>query len=230
MIKNFVIYNEIFRLIDTINPIKKRDEFLGKLMDFYFKEQKPKFEPNSYEETIWLNISKPIIAYKSKVVNGSKGGRPKKTETKTENESKTQSKIKTTSDVDVDVFVNNNVLEKIGCGEEKPLNIYEFIENNFGRLLSPIEYETINHWKSEYEEEIIKYAVRKSVLGNVKTFAYTDGILKNWKSCGYKTLQEIIDNNKKTKEFECMKEPIIEERTEDERREIEAIENGTYRA
>ena len=44
MIKNFVIYNEIFRLIDTINPIKKRDEFLGKLMDFYFKEQKPKFE------------------------------------------------------------------------------------------------------------------------------------------------------------------------------------------
>ena len=194
MIKNFVIYNEIFRLIDTINPIKKRDEFLGKLMDFYFKEQKPKFEPNSYEETIWLNISKPIIAYKSKVVNGSKGGRPKKTETKTENESKTQSKIKTTSDVDV--FVNNNVLEKIECGEEKPLNIYEFIENNFGRLLSPIEYETINHWKS----------------------------------CGYKTLQEIIDNNKKTKEFECMKEPIIEERTEDERREIEAIENGTDRA
>ncbi len=94
MIKNFVIYNEIFRLIDTINPIKKRDEFLGKLMDFYFKEQKPKFEPNSYEETIWLNISKPIIAYKSKVVNGSKGGRPKKPKLKPKMKAKLKAKLK----------------------------------------------------------------------------------------------------------------------------------------
>lgn len=77
-IKSFVIYNEIFRLIDTITPVEKRDEFLGKLMDFYFKDEKPKFNLNSYEEIVWENISKPIKSYKSKVINGSKGGRPKK--------------------------------------------------------------------------------------------------------------------------------------------------------
>lgn len=237
MIKSFTLYNEIFRLIDTINSIEKRDEFLGKLMDFYFKEKKPKFEPNSYEETIWLNISKPIIAYKSKAVNGSKGGRPKKTEIKTEiktenksktqskNESKTQSETKTTSDVDVFVNYNNNTyaLEKIGCGEEKPLNIYEFIEKNFGRLLCPIEYETINQWKSKYEEEIIKYAVRIAVLGNVKTFAYTDGILKNWESCGYKTIQEIMDSNKKPNNYECFLSPDIKKPTKEEQEQLKEM-------
>ena len=94
-IKSFTLYNEIFRLIDTIKPTSKRDEFLGILLDFYFKDKKPKFNRNSYEETIWINVSKPIISYKTKVINGSKGGRPKKTETKTESESES----KTTSDV-----------------------------------------------------------------------------------------------------------------------------------
>lgn len=112
-IKSFTIYNEMFRLIDTMQPREKRDEFLGKLMDFYFKDKKPNFNPNSYEEIVWLNLSKPIISYKSKVINGSKGGRPKKTETKTENESKKESKSESESETtsDVYVYVNNNVLE-----------------------------------------------------------------------------------------------------------------------
>ena len=108
-IKNLTIYREWFRLIDTIKPLKKRNEFLGKLLDFYFKDEKPKLKPNSVEEIIWENVSKPLIAYKTKVINGSKGGRPKKTEIKTESESKKESESKTTSDVNVDVNVNNDV-------------------------------------------------------------------------------------------------------------------------
>jgi hypothetical protein len=119
--KNFTLYLEIFRLIDTIKPKEKRNDFLGKLLDFYFKEEKPKFEENSYEEIIWENISKPIKSYKSKVVNGSKGGRPRKTENKTEIQSESDSESKTTSDVNVNVYVNNNV-DNILELEEKELN------------------------------------------------------------------------------------------------------------
>lgn len=116
---SFTLYNEIFRLIDTIQPKEKRNEFLGKILDFYFKDEKPNFNLNSYEEIIWLNISKPIISYKSKVLNGSKGGRPKKTEIKTKNKSERESESETTSDVYV--HVNNNViLENKGYGEKKP--------------------------------------------------------------------------------------------------------------
>lgn len=118
MIKSFTLYSEIFRLIDTIQPIEKRDYFLGQLLDFYFKDKKPNFKENSVEEIIWQNISKPIISYKSKVLNGSKGGRPKKTETETE----IKSESKTTSDVYVNVNVNsnkNNIFKKPNIEEIK---------------------------------------------------------------------------------------------------------------
>lgn len=117
---SFTLYNEIFRLIDTIQPKEKRNEFIGKILDFYFKDEKPNFNQNSFEEIIWLNISKPIISYKSKVLNGSKGGRPKKTESKTEMKSEIESESKTTSDVFVHVNVYDNILENKGYGEKKP--------------------------------------------------------------------------------------------------------------
>lgn len=117
---SFTLYNEIFRLIDTIQPKEKRNEFIGKILDFYFKDEKPNFNLNSFEEVIWLNISKPIISYKSKMLNGSKGGRPKKTESKTEIKSEIESESKTTSDVFVHVNVYDNILENKGYGEKKP--------------------------------------------------------------------------------------------------------------
>lgn len=186
-IKNFTIYNEMFRLIDTIQPVEKRDNFLGKLMDFYYKDKKPNFEPNSYEEIIWLNISKPIISYKSKVINGSKGGRPKKTETKTEIESKIQSESKTTSDVDVDVnvYVNNK------------LNIYEYVESNFGRTLSPIEMGKIKTWT---DNELTRYAVAVAVLNGVNNLKYVEAILENWKMENITTIEQAKKKNKKLKE------------------------------
>lgn len=149
-IKSFTLYNEIFRLIDTIKPTSKRDEFLGILLDFYFKDKKPKFNRNSYEETIWINVSKPIISYKTKVINGSKGGRPKKTETKTESESES----KTTSDV----YVNNNSLEsnkRVIGGKEKtfkkptPEEIHQYCleRNNFINWQQFYDFYESKGWK-----------------------------------------------------------------------------------
>lgn len=153
-IKSFTLYNEIFRLIDTIQPTSKRDEFLGILIDFYFKDKKPNFKPNSYEETIWINISKPIIAYKSKVVNGSKGGRPKKTE----NKSKNKSESKTTSDVNVNVNVNvkNNKFKK-----PTPEEIHQYC----------IERNNFVNWQQFYDF----YESKDWMVGKNK--------MKDWKAC-----------------------------------------------
>lgn len=75
-------------------------------------------------------------------------------------------------------------------------NIYNYIERNYGRMLSPIEYEKVEYWLSLYNEGIIKYAVEISVNNNKKAFSYVDKIIKNWKSAGYKTLEEIKKENK----------------------------------
>ena len=74
-------------------------------------------------------------------------------------------------------------------------DIYKYIEENFGRTLSSIEVEKIDDWLSLYKIEIIKYAIQIATLNNKRTFNYVNGILKNWKTAGYKTLQEIKDND-----------------------------------
>ena len=81
--------------------------------------------------------------------------------------------------------------------------IINFIENNFGRTLSSYEFEKINCWLNEFNSDIVKHAIELSILNNKRTFAYIEGILKNWKSCGYKTLDDITtkeETKPKTKE------------------------------
>ena len=90
-------------------------------------------------------------------------------------------------------------------------NIYTIVEQNFGRTLSPIEIQRIDEWSSSYDEEIIKYAISIAVMNNKKTFNYVNGILKNWKSAGYKTIQEIKDNEIRRKPEHMELDPIIAE-------------------
>ena len=102
--------------------------------------------------------------------------------------------------VNVNVLYNNN-------SSSNKNNIYEFAEKNIGRMLTPIEYEKIDIWKNNFDDEIIKYAIQIAVLGNKKTFNYINGILNNWKSKGFKTLQEIKDNDIKIKKQEEIEIP-----------------------
>ena len=158
-IKSFVLYNEIFKLIDTIKPTSKRDEFLGKLLDFYFKDKKPKINLNSYEEIIWENISKPIISYKTKVINGSKGGRPKKTETITESKSES----KTTSDVYVSNYDSNYV-----------------VNVNNKRFIKP-SIEEIENYCKERNNKINASAFYD--FYESKGWKVGNQSMKNWKAC-----------------------------------------------
>ena len=103
----------------------------------------------------------------------------------------------------VNVNDNDNVINNISSSSNNNYNIYEYFEKSFGRLITPVEYEKIENWKKDYEEEIIKEAIKISVLNNKKTFNYVNGILNNWKSKGYKTIEEIKEekiNKEETKE------------------------------
>lgn len=94
-------------------------------------------------------------------------------------------------------------------------NIFNYIEQNFGRTIAPIEYETINNWLSlSFEkndiEKIICYAVKIAVMSNKRTFGYINGILNNWIGCNYLSYQQIIDN-------EIKKKPEIKEMSAEEK-------------
>ena len=86
----------------------------------------------------------------------------------------------------------NNIYNNINTTTE----IYDYISNNYNRMLSASEIEKIQLWLSEYNEDMIKKAIDISCLQNVKTFAYAEGILKNWKGKGYKTIGDLQNEEK----------------------------------
>lgn len=71
--------------------------------------------------------------------------------------------------------------------------IFNLFEQEFGRLLSPIEIETIGMWMDldQHTPEIIKAALKEAVLAGKVSLRYIDRILMEWKKKNIKTLQQI---------------------------------------
>ena len=76
--------------------------------------------------------------------------------------------------------------------------IFDFIESEFGRTLSSIEYEIISAWlDNNMSEDLIKEAVKEAVLNGVSNLKYIDKILYEWGKKGFKTIKDVEDNRKK---------------------------------
>ena len=80
--------------------------------------------------------------------------------------------------------------------KENTNQIYDVFEKEFGRTLSPIEYEIINAWQdSNINEETIILALKEAVYNGVTNLRYIDKILNEWGKKGIKT-QEDLDNSR----------------------------------
>lgn len=77
-------------------------------------------------------------------------------------------------------------------------SIYEYIEKEFARTLSSIEYEIIRAWlENNISEELIKEAVKEAVFNGVSNLKYIDKILYEWDKNGIKTVEDVENNRKK---------------------------------
>lgn len=90
--------------------------------------------------------------------------------------------------------VNNNITTT---------NIYAFVEENFGRTLSPIEYEEIFNWE---DNELTRYAIKQSVLNNKFSIKYISRIIDSYKSENIRTVQEAQEREKKFNQIKNYKE------------------------
>ena len=80
-------------------------------------------------------------------------------------------------------------------------DIFETIEKEFGRTLSPTEYEIIKAWLENNEsEELIKEALKEAVYNGVSNLRYIDKILYEWNRKGIKTKEDVENSRKKHKE------------------------------
>ena len=77
-------------------------------------------------------------------------------------------------------------------------DIFEIIEKEFGRTLSPIEYEIIKAWlDGGFSTELIKEAIKEATMNNVSNLRYIDKILFEWGKSGIKTREDVEKNRKK---------------------------------
>ncbi len=80
--------------------------------------------------------------------------------------------------------------------KENSNNIFDIFENEFGRTLSPIDYEIITDWQKNYNDEIILLALKEAVFNGVNNLRYIDKILIDWNKKGIKNEQDIINDRK----------------------------------
>ena len=86
-------------------------------------------------------------------------------------------------------------------------DIYEEFEREFGRTLSPMEYEIISGWiESGISNDLILSALKETVFNGVNNLRYVDKILYEWNKKGIKNSSDIskIEKQKEDeKQEEC---------------------------
>ena len=91
--------------------------------------------------------------------------------------------------------------------EDNNSNIFSLFEKEFGRTLSPMEYEIINAWfDSGYSEELITLALKEATYNGVSNLRYIDKIIYEWGKKGIKTKEDVEKDRKKFKSNSKKKE------------------------
>lgn len=219
-INSFAIYREYWDLI-TLLTEKEQSNVLMAVVKYMFEDEE--IELNKRESKVFVNLKRPLDKSKNKSNNSKSKQNQNEIKTKSnENQIEIKSKSTRGTHQDVNVIVNDNVYVN---------NIYSYLEENFGRTLSSIEYEEVSTWQ---DNELTRYAIKQAVLNGKYNIKYINAILTSFKKNNITTVQQAQSQNEKFKNGnlpdwfgkEIKKEDSI---SDEQRREIEAIKNGTYR-
>lgn len=106
--------------------------------------------------------------------------------------------------IDLDEMYNKLVISMMSEKEPTKTTIYDKFEKEFGRTLSPMEFEIIGAWiDNNYTEELILLALKEAVYNGASNLRYIDKILSEWRKKGIKTENDI----KKEKERRIKQPP-----------------------
>ncbi len=99
----------------------------------------------------------------------------------------------------VAIFMMDDVSDK----ENISTSCFDFIEKEFGRTLSPMEYEIIKAWTmGGNSDELIMEAVKEATFNGVNNLRYIDKILYEWGKKGIKTRSDVEKNRKQFRKRE----------------------------
>lgn len=197
MVNSFTIYKEYYELITLLSE-REQGELLLAIAKYMFEDIEPTL--NSKQTKIFNNLKRPLD--KSKEQSKRKQNKnqtetkknPKENQKETKKgpkESRSSNQTETHQDVPVTVNVNVNVKDS-----------YSYLEEQFGRTLSPVEYKIISKWRSWFSDDVINYAIDKTIKNGARGLSYTEAIINSWHDKGFKTLKEceLEDKPRKVRE------------------------------
>ncbi|GFE45979.1 dnaD and phage-associated domain protein [Streptococcus canis] len=81
-----------------------------------------------------------------------------------------------TNNINTNISINNKEYnEQSNLGK-----ISQMVFENWGKQLTPLEIETVNHMLKDYPFEIIEFGIREATLRNRKTIRWVDTSCKDW--------------------------------------------------
>lgn len=170
--KNFIINENVVKTIKNLDITLM--EFLLLL---YFINIKALLDLNDIKKVIGFNEEEILNTYTSLITKGL-------IEVKVFKDSGVVSEV-----ISLDMFYDKLVMNT--KNEENNTDIYSKFESEFGRSLSPIEYETINRWlENGVSEEIITSALKEAVINGACNLRYIDKIIYEWTKKGIKPKEE----------------------------------------
>lgn len=214
MLNSFSIYKDYYELITLLSE-KEQQEILLAITRYMFEDIEPNL--NDKQMKIFRNLKRPLDKSKNKSKS-----RNKATSEKNQNEIKSksnenqieikmksnqiQNKIEAETHQDVPVTVNVNV---------NVIDSYSYCEKQFGRTLSPLEYKIISKWKKWFNDDVINYAIDKTIKNGARALSYTEAIINSWHDKGFTTLHECELESKENKP-EWWDKQVDEEKASDE--------------
>ena len=117
--------------------------------------------------------------------------------------------------VNLDLFydkLTNFMIDDINHDNEEVTdksNVFEAIEKEFARPLTPVEYEIVHAWLEQgTSEELILEALKEAVYSGVANLRYIDKIIYEWTKNGIKTRLDVENNRKNFKQRQEKKEKL----------------------
>lgn len=83
--------------------------------------------------------------------------------------------------------------------QEEAISIFKYYEMNVGST-TPILNERLADWQSSFTDEMIKLAIDKAIMANVRNMKYITSILNNWHAKGIKTPLDVENEEKSFKD------------------------------
>lgn len=193
--KDYTFKKLLFKLIKDFDLTL--EELL--LLIYFINQDKPVFDIKKISIITYLDNNEIMSAFSSLTAKGLVSIKTSKEDGKiTEIIDITNTYRAMVSDINVNIK------------KQTVTNIYTIFEKEFGRLLSPVEYEIIKAWiTSGISEELIKGALKEAVFNNVRNLRYIDKILSEWEKKGFKSVDE-VDSYLKKKEVNNPKQELFD--------------------